>query len=95
MSGFPNHKIYLKEGAPVILMRNLRPPNLCNGTRLRITLIRNNILRCRILTGCGKGQEVFIPKIPCVPNNLPFQFKRLQYPLKLAFSITVNKSQVN
>ncbi|XP_046683580.1 uncharacterized protein LOC124369583 [Homalodisca vitripennis] len=33
-SGLPPHKIVLKVGCPVILLRNLNPPKLCNGTRL-------------------------------------------------------------
>ncbi|GFX55629.1 uncharacterized protein TNCV_269171 [Trichonephila clavipes] len=46
-----------------------------------------------ILTGEAKGDNVLIPRIPIIPNNLPFNFKRLQFPLKVAFSITINKSQ--
>lgn len=33
-SGFPPHSLKLKTGTPIILLRNLKPPNLCNGTRL-------------------------------------------------------------
>ena len=41
----------------------------------------------------GKGEEVLIPKIPLIPDNLPFKFRRLQLPINLAFAITVNKAQ--
>ena len=34
-SGLPQHSLNLKTGTPIILLRNLRPPNLCNGTRLQ------------------------------------------------------------
>ncbi|GFS68819.1 uncharacterized protein TNCV_409061 [Trichonephila clavipes] len=34
LSGVPSHKLELKVGVPVLLMRNLDAPRLCNGTRL-------------------------------------------------------------
>lgn len=35
LSGMPAHKLVLKVGAPIILLRNLQPSGgLCNGTRL-------------------------------------------------------------
>lgn len=93
LSGVPSHKLELKVGVPVILMRNLDAPRLCNGTRLRITELKRHIVQATIITGGAKGETVLIPRIPIIPTSLPFQFKRLQFPLKVAFSITINKSQ--
>jgi ATP-dependent DNA helicase PIF1 len=36
LPGMPLHNLQLKIGSPVILLRNLNPPRLCNGTRLVI-----------------------------------------------------------
>ncbi|UYV64484.1 hypothetical protein LAZ67_3000923 [Cordylochernes scorpioides] len=93
LSGTPSHKIVLKVGVPVILIRNLDPPRLCNGTRLCITQMGTNVLQARILTGSFQGEEVLIPRIPIIPNDLPFKFRRLQFPVMVAFAMTINKSQ--
>ena len=34
-----------------------------------------------------------ITKIPQIPSDYPFNFKRLQFPIRLCFSMTINKSQ--
>ncbi|UYV81677.1 hypothetical protein LAZ67_20001950 [Cordylochernes scorpioides] len=93
LSGTPSHKIVLKVGVPVILIRNLDPPRLCNGTRLCITQMGTNVLQARILTGSFRGEEVLIPRIPIIPNDLPFKFRRLEFPVMVAFAMTINKSQ--
>nr|XP_018910130.1 PREDICTED: uncharacterized protein LOC109039193 [Bemisia tabaci] len=92
-SGTPPHILTLKEKSPIIMLRNLLPPILCNGTRLQIIALRKNTIEAKILTGDGKGQTTFIPKIPMIPNDYPFQFKRIQFPIRLAFAISINKSQ--
>ncbi|XP_029657713.1 ATP-dependent DNA helicase pif1-like [Octopus sinensis] len=92
-SGMPHHTLKLKVGAPVVLLRNLESPRLCNGTRLVITNLMSNIIEATILTGKNKGEDVYIPKIPIISDELPFRFKRLQFPLKLSFAMTINKSQ--
>ncbi|XP_055904713.1 uncharacterized protein LOC129940415 [Eupeodes corollae] len=77
LSGVPSHKLQLKLNVPVMLMRNLDAPRLCNGTKLRITKLGQNILGATILTGVGKGNSVITPRIPIIPTDLPFQFKRV------------------
>ncbi|KAL0820723.1 hypothetical protein ABMA28_006552 [Loxostege sticticalis] len=72
---------------------NLNPPKLCNGTRLLVKSLKTFIIECTILTGCGTGEDVLIPRIPLIPSDLPFQFKRLQFPVKISFAMTINKSQ--
>jgi ATP-dependent DNA helicase PIF1 len=55
--------------------------------------LRNNIIEAVILTGPAKGEIAFIPRIPMITSDLPFSFKRLQFPVKVSLAITINKAQ--
>uniref|UniRef100_A0A0L8G2F6 DNA helicase Pif1-like 2B domain-containing protein n=1 Tax=Octopus bimaculoides TaxID=37653 RepID=A0A0L8G2F6_OCTBM len=79
-------------GAPVMLLRNLDPPKLCNDTRFIIKMIPS-ILETTISTGKASGEPVFIPRITLIALDIPFQYKRLQFPLKLSFAMILNKAQ--
>lgn len=95
-SGFPPFRLRVAVGAVVMLLRNLSPEEgLCNGTRLQVTHVSARILRARILTGSHSGQVVSIPRIPlkCNDTSLPFHFYRRQFPVQLAYCMTINKAQ--
>lgn len=93
LPGIPPHNLQLKVGSPVILLRNLNPPRLCNGTRLVIKKLMKNVIEAIILNGKFRGENILLPRIPIIPTDVPIQFKRLQFPIRLAFAITINKSQ--
>ena len=76
-----------------MLLRNLDPPQLCNGTRLTVKKMMHNVIEATVMTGCGKGENVFIPRIPIIPSDLFVTFRRLQFPICLSFAMTINKSQ--
>ena len=75
--GMPSYNLVLKVGSPIMLLTNLDAPKLCNGTRLCVKSMLPHIIEATILTGCAKGEDVFIPRIPIIPTDLPFEFKRL------------------
>ena len=94
--GLPPHNLKVKVGAPVMLLRNLRPTRgLCNGTRLKILQMHDRLLECEILTGLHKGNIEMIPRILCTsdPGRYPFSFSRRQFPVRPCFAMTINKSQ--
>ena len=92
-SGLPPHTLKLKSGTPVMLLRNINPPKMCNGTRLVVKTLMPNIIEATILSGEGKGEHIFIPRIPLIPSDMPFEFKRLQFPIRPCFAMTINKAQ--
>lgn len=90
------HKLKIKIGAPIILLRNLNAKKgLCSGTRLIIRNFQRNVLDAEIVTGAYSGMRVFIPRIVLEPSDteLPFKLRRRQFPIKLAFALTINKAQ--
>ena len=95
-SGMPPHKLNLKLNSVVMLLRNLSlKDGLCNGTRLIVRRLHNNVCDCEVLTGVRKGERVLIPRIVFAldDTNLPFKLNRVQFPLRLAYVLTINKSQ--
>ncbi|CAF1932880.1 unnamed protein product [Rotaria magnacalcarata] len=52
-----------------------------------------HVIEATIMTSCAKGEDVFIPKIPLLPSDMPFEFTRLQFPVRLAFAMSINKAQ--
>ena len=95
-TGMPPHILNLKVGCTVMLLRNISSKRgLCNGVRLKVLNIHNSVLHCEILTGSHCGQQVLIPKLKLAPSdaNLPFVLQRTQFPLRLCYAMTINKSQ--
>ncbi|KAL5722556.1 hypothetical protein ACHQM5_006065 [Ranunculus cassubicifolius] len=95
-SSMPPFKLKIKKGCPVMLLRNIAPKDgLCNGTRLKVLRCGGRVIEAQILTGSKAGNEVLIPRMTITPTTkeLPFKMSRRQFPIRLAFAMTINKSQ--
>ncbi|CAN0880774.1 ATP-dependent DNA helicase PIF1 [Linum grandiflorum] len=95
-NGMPEHKLNFKPYIIVMLLRNLNPAaGLCNGTRILITHLGNNVIRGLIVGGTFDGPVAIIPRIVLdyTDPNWPFTLKRRQYPLRPCYAMTINKSQ--
>ncbi|XP_024947845.1 ATP-dependent DNA helicase PIF6-like [Cephus cinctus] len=93
LPGLPPHNLQLKVGSIIIMLRNLNQPKLCNGTRFAVKHLKNNVIQAMLLKGKFKGEEVLIPRIPMIPTDLPFEFKRIQFRVRVTFAMTINKAQ--
>ncbi|CAN1135599.1 ATP-dependent DNA helicase PIF1 [Linum perenne] len=95
-NGMPEHQLRFKPYALVMLLRNLNPSaGLCNGTRILLTHLANNVVCGLIIGGTFEGTVAIIPRIvlDITDPNWPFTLRRRQYPLRLCYAMTINKSQ--
>ena len=58
-----------------------------------VTNLRQNGIEAVILNGPFEMETVFIPKVAFISDKLSFEFRRLQFPVRLSFAMTINKSQ--
>ena len=75
------------------MLRNFNQLKLCNGTRLTVKKTMKNLIVVTIIIGKFKGEDVLIPRIPLRPTDFAFDFRHVQFPVRLAFTMTINKSQ--
>jgi ATP-dependent DNA helicase PIF1 len=95
-NGLLLHELRIKINCPLILLYNLDPcSGLCNGTCLVVRAVNKHILDVEIFNGTHAGDRVFIPRILLSlfeDLSLPFKFKRKQFPMRLSFTMTINKA---
>ncbi|XP_073121317.1 uncharacterized protein [Henckelia pumila] len=96
-SGLPLHRIVLKVGCPIMLLRNVGPElGLCNGTRLICRNLYTNFIDAEIIAGPHKGTRYFLHRMPLkseLDSGLPLELTRKQFPIRLSFALTINKAQ--
>ena len=95
--GMAPHELKSKVGAPNILLLNLnRAEGLMNGTQLIVKACLEYNIQAEIVTGPRRGRVILLPCInqTCQDTEaLSISFVRRQYPVRLAFALTINRSQ--
>ena len=101
-SGLAPHKLVLKVGACIILIRNMSiQDGHCNGTRYIIISLSKHLIHARKLNAGGESgtilptDDIFIPRIPMISkeSDYPVLFKRLQFPILVSYYLTINRAQ--
>lgn len=96
MSCLPPHELALKLNSVVIMMRNINVPNgLVNGQRFLVSKMYDNCIQLTFLSGPRRGQKEFIHRVKLYSDEEEFgvKFSRHQFPLRLAYSLSINKAQ--
>ena len=96
ISGLPHHILKLKAGAVIMLMHSLNTSQgLINGTQMQVMLMNNYSIDCKVLTGTSFGEIIMISCLKLAPseNLLSFKLQCNQFPLQLAYAMTISKSQ--
>jgi hypothetical protein len=96
-NGMPPQELQICPGALMILLRNYSPQKgLCNGNRVVVRGQWRRLLQVQVVTGSARGQVHLLPRIVCDStgdSELPFVLRRLQFPLRPAWAISINKAQ--
>jgi ATP-dependent exoDNAse (exonuclease V) alpha subunit len=98
VANIPPHELTLKVGDICLIVRTIqgtgRYLQLSTNTRVRILDFRTNYIRIQTLSDVAS--VINIPRILFkfrLPYGPSFYLLRKQYPLRLAYSMTINKSQ--
>lgn len=97
-SGLPISELRLKEGCPVIILRNIDTKRgLCNGTRATVLQMTPRILHLRLIGGDHDEETVLIPHVTLSPSTAGLDFaiklNRQQFPVQLVYAMTIHKLQ--
>jgi ATP-dependent DNA helicase PIF1 len=91
----PLSTLELKVGVLIMCLRNLLPKEgLCNSTRMVVTSLQRHCIEAWILGGDFDGQRrtILWIKLSFEHASIGFKLIQKQFPVRLCFAMTINKS---
>ena len=95
-SGVPPHILPLKIGAVCFLERNLSVQDrLMHNSKVVVTALRDRFIEVQLLDQQGPPESKLIPRTTFKETwpGTGIVLERIQFPLRLAYAVTYNKSQ--
>ncbi|KAG0712748.1 QRFP-like peptide receptor [Chionoecetes opilio] len=71
-------------------------PSTTGQARSRPGVSRANVLQLQVITGPSRGDDFYLPRVPMITqaaSGTGFCMRRLQFPIRVAFAMTINKCQ--
>jgi hypothetical protein len=94
-NGIPDHELILKVNDIYLVTRAINGLGLANNSRICIIAIHQHCVEVLTVGDCAE-RNIRIPRISFkfrLPYGKSFQLTRLQFPQRLAYAMTYNKSQ--
>ncbi|KAG0723156.1 hypothetical protein GWK47_043163 [Chionoecetes opilio] len=80
-----------------MVLRNICPTGIVNGTICVVRGIIANVLQLQVFTGPSRGDDFYLHRVPIITqaaSGTGFRMRRLQFPISVAFDDRVDDQQV-
>ncbi|KAG0724783.1 hypothetical protein GWK47_039928 [Chionoecetes opilio] len=84
------------EAAKKEVLRNICPSGIVNGTICVVRGNSANVLQLQVITGPSRGDNFYLPRVPIITqaaSGTGFRMRRLQFPIRVAFAMAINKCE--
>ncbi|KAG0715829.1 hypothetical protein GWK47_011040 [Chionoecetes opilio] len=79
-----------------MVLRNICPQGIVNGTICVVRGISAKALQLQVIPGPSRGDDFYLSRVPIITqaaSGTRFRRRRLQFPICVPFTMTINKCQ--